>query len=90
MWRAFFLAIGAMLIIVGVECLLIDSATFASDHTEVVQVNNGWFQPPTTMEVSGGKVFRPKEWIPWSSLASGAVVLLYAFTLPRRWGAGAG
>ena len=89
-WRAFFLAVGAMLIIVGVECMLIDSATFASDRTEVVQVNNGWFQPATSMEVSTGKVFRPKEWIPWSSLASGAVVLLYAFTLPRRWGAGGG
>lgn len=90
MWRAFFLAIGAMLIIVGVECLLIDSATFASDHAEVVQVNNGWFQPATATEVGGGKVFRPKEWIPWSSLASGAIVLLYAFTLPQRWGNGGG
>lgn len=79
-----------MLIIVGVECLLIDSATFASDHTEVAQVNNGWYQPASAAEVRVGKVFRPKEWIPWSSLASGAVVLLYAFTLPRRWGAGGG
>ncbi len=89
-WRAFFFAIGAMLIIVGVECLLIDSATLASDRTEVVQVNQGWFQPPQTLEVSNGKVIRPSEWIPWSSLATGAVVLLYSFTLPRRWGATGG
>ena len=90
MWRAFFFAIGTMLIIVGVECLMIDSATLASDRTEVVQVNQGWFQPPKTMEVNNAKVIRPKEWIAWSSLASGAVILLYSFTLPRRWGAKAG
>lgn len=85
MWRAFFLAIGTMLIIVGVECLLIDSATFASDKQQV-EVSNGWLQPPQTPEVENEKVFRPKEWIPWSSLATGAIVLLYSFTLPKRWG----
>ncbi len=86
MWRAFFLAVGSMLIIVGLECLIIDSATLTAERTETVQVNNGWFQPPATMEVSKSQVFRPKEWIPWSSLASGAIVLLYSFTLPKRWG----
>jgi hypothetical protein len=90
MWRAFFFALGAMLIIIGIECLLIDSATLASDRTEVVQVDQGWFQPPQTVEVKRGTVIRPKEWIPWSSLATGAVILLYAFTLPRRWGAPGG
>lgn len=90
MWRAFFFAVGTMLIIVGVECLLIDSATLASDQTEVVQVPQGWFQPPKTMEIKKGTVIKPKEWIPWSSLATGAVVLLYSFTLPRRWGANGG
>ncbi len=79
-----------MLIIVGVECLLIDSATLASDRTEIVQVNNGWFQPARAMEMSNEHVVRPKEWIPWSALASGAIVLLYSFTLPRRWGQKAG
>lgn len=90
MWRAFFFAIGTMLIIVGVECLLIDSATLASEQTEVVQVDQGWFQPPKTVEVKKGTVIRPQEWIPWSSLATGAVVLIYSFTLPRRWGSQGG
>ncbi len=90
MWRSFFLAVGTMLIIVGVECLLIDSATLASERTETVQVNPGWFQPAQTLEVSNSRVIRPKEWIPWSSLATGAVVLLYSFTLPRRWGSSPG
>lgn len=75
------------MLIVGVECLLIDSATFAADGTETVQVSQGsWFGPPQTMQVSTGKTYQPAEWIPWSLIASGAVVVLYAMTLPRRWG----
>ena len=89
-WRAFFLAVGAMLIIVGIECLIIDSATLAAERSEVVQVDQGWFQPPKTVEVKKGTVIRPKEWIPWSAIATGAIVLLYSFTLPRRWGANGG
>ena len=74
-----------MLVIVGVECLLIDSATFVSDRAEVVPVSNGWFQQPTLVDTNNNTV-RPPEWIPWSLIASGAMVVLYAMTLPKRWG----
>ncbi|MBX3420630.1 MAG: hypothetical protein KF752_03645 [Pirellulaceae bacterium] len=84
MWRAFFFAVGTMLVIVGVECLVIDSATIVTDRNETVQVSNSWFQPPQTVQV-GTRVVRPPDWIPWSLIASGAVVILYALTLPRRW-----
>ena len=90
MWRAFFFAVGTMLVIVGVECLLIESATLASEKTEVVQVNQGWFQSPQSREMVANRVVKPAEWIPWSLLASGAIVLLYSFTLPNRWGSKAG
>ncbi|MCA9126366.1 MAG: hypothetical protein KDB22_04745 [Planctomycetales bacterium] len=77
-----------MLIIVGVECLLIDSATLASDASEKVQVTNstGWFQQPQVVQIKDSRVVKPAEWIPWSLIASGAVVVLYALTLPARWG----
>ncbi len=29
----------------------------------------------------GTRIFKPAEWMPWSCLACGAVVLLYALTL---------
>lgn len=86
-WRAFFFAVGAMMVIVGIECLMIDSATFASEGAETVQVNNSWFGPPETMQIASQKTIKPAEWIPWSLIASGAVVILYALTLPKRWGA---
>ena len=85
MWRAFFLAIGTMLIIVGIECLLIDSAVLAAVRPAPVQrVNQSWFQTPPAASVNQSRTVRPPKWIPWSLIASGAVVVLYAVTLPRR------
>ncbi len=87
MWRAFFLAVGTMLIILGIECLMIDSATLSGGQTETVAVSNTWLGPQNNIVIEPPKVVRPPEWIRWSLIASGSVVLLYAFTLPKRWGA---
>lgn len=84
MWRAFFFAVGAMLVIVGLECLMIESATIVTDQPQTVQVSNGWFQQPQAVQV-GTRTIRPPDWIPWSLIASGTVVVLYALSLPRRW-----
>jgi hypothetical protein len=76
-----------MLLIVGVECLLIDSATLSSNQAEAPQVNNvAWFESQPAQSVPSGRVVRPRDFHPWSLLASGAIVLLYSFTLPKRWG----
>ena len=88
MWRAFFFAVGTMLIIVGIECLLIHSATLSGGQTEAVSVSNTWFGPQQMTVIEPQRVVQPPEWIRWSLIASGAVVLLYAMTLPRRWGGG--
>jgi len=32
----------------------------------------------------GPKSFKPPEWAPWSLLSSGAIVILYSFTIPKR------
>lgn len=86
-WRAFFFAVGIMLLIVGVELMFVDSATLGSPKTETVQVSNGWFQQPQSVQVAnGGRVINPPEWMPWSFVFTGAVVVLYSFTLPVRWG----
>lgn len=84
MWRAFFLAIGTMLVILGVECLVIDSATLAAEQQMAMPQGPAWFNPEPMLDPS--RVIRPPEWIPWSLLASGAIILLYAMTLPKRFG----
>ncbi len=86
MWRAFFLAVGAMLIIVGIETLLIDSATiYAASESSA----SNFIDPSGTPAVKT-KVVQPDEWLPWTSMSIGAIVVLYAFTLPQRWNRGGG
>ncbi|MBI1246562.1 hypothetical protein GC197_01815 [bacterium] len=64
MWRSLFLAIGITLIIVGCECLVVDTATVAGD--------------------GGPRPFTPPDWAPWSMISSGAIIILYSFTIPKR------
>jgi hypothetical protein len=35
---------------------------------------------------SGGEVV-PPDWAPWSLMSTGAVVMLYSYTLPKKLGA---
>jgi len=86
MWRAFFSAVGIVLVILGVECLLIDSAVLAAgvvDDPMSMQQNSMFGGQLANMQ---SRVFKPAEWIPWSLLASGAVVLIYSISLRRANG----
>ncbi len=75
------------MLILGIECLLIDTATLASGVVdEPSQVTAGIYGAASPLNAT--RIFRPAEWMPWSFLACGAVVLLYALTLNRRWGEG--
>ena len=86
MWRAFFCAIGIVLIIIGIECLLIDSALLVAgvidDPTaNMTQQASSLFSAPTPQ--TADRVFKPSESCPWSLLASGAIVLRYSISLRR-------
>jgi len=86
MWRAFFCAVGIVLIIIGIECLLIDSAVLVAGvmddpSTQRQQQTGGLFSSP--IQATSDRVFRPSEWFPWSMLASVAIVLLYSISLKR-------
>lgn len=85
MWRSFFLAVGIMLIILGLECLMIDSATVYAAG----DANASDFIDPRAVP-AGKRILQPAEWMPWTLLSTGAIVVLYAITLPRRWGGGGG
>jgi hypothetical protein len=80
MMRAFFAAVGIFLIIIGVECLLLDSAVFVAGVVdEPVQSNGGLFSAP--QPVNTNRIFKPSEWFPWSLIACGSIVLLYSVSL---------
>ena len=81
MRRAFFIAVGVMAIIVGLECLVIDSANVYSAK----QTDASSFLAPSGSPSLNTRVWRPKEWIPWAALSVGTITVLYAFTLPKRF-----
>ncbi len=82
MWRSFFMALGIMAVIIGAESLIIDNANlYAAGEAEPAS-----FMNPGSAPSSSTRVWTPGEAFPWVLLALGAVVILYAITLPRRWG----
>jgi hypothetical protein len=79
MWRSLFLAIGVILVLVGVQCLGV--AQFTLKIRE---------EAPASTFLDGGvklgaqRVITPPPWAPWSLMSTGIVVCLYSFTLPKR------
>jgi len=73
MWRSFFLAIGAYCCLLGVEALAVEKAVLK--------------QVPGSVLASTREVI-PPDWAPSSLLGTGAVVVLYSFTVPQRVGGG--
>jgi len=80
MWRSFFLSIGIFLCILGVECLAVDQFVLKLRDPPPASANP--FRKDDDA-VGPQKVLRPPEWAPWSLLATGAITMIYSFTLPR-------
>ncbi len=81
MWRAFFIALGIMAIIIGFESLLIESANFYSDRGSSAKE----FLNPANIAGQSTVTWEPKEWFPWLVLSLGSLIVIYAFTLPKRF-----
>jgi hypothetical protein len=82
MWRPFFVGLGLAMAIAGVQCMVVDSATFASTPAQPAPSSGSLFggsQP----NLAPAQTFRPKEWMPWGLIFSGAVVILYSRKLNR-------
>jgi hypothetical protein len=79
MWRAFFLAIGFFLMLIGMQCLAVERVVLKV-HDDPAPVSPFDFDPGA----GAAKEVVPPPWAPWSLLSSGAVMCLYSFTIPRR------
>lgn len=98
MWRPIFLALGAGLLMLGIESLALDHAVVAPDsmlgkrfheeRVEVVRDEYGFEVGTKKVKVPVTKTVSPPEWAPWSMMSSGAVILLYSLAL--RYGGGGG
>ena len=81
MWKSFFLAVGIMMCIVGVECMLIERATLTDS---AALTHNVSMSPDAGRPMVVNKDVVPPEWAPWSLMSTGVVVIIYSFTLARR------
>jgi len=82
MWRSIFFALGITLCILGIECLVIDEAVLA----ESVAPSAPIISAEGAINPSGlQREIKTQEWMPWTFLMAGSVVILYTFTLPRRF-----
>jgi hypothetical protein len=83
MWRAFFLAVGISLCILGAECLAVERFEMAPEQymADAATPATLFGSPPGSM--GAGRDIEPPEWAPWSFLSAGAVIILYALTINR-------
>lgn len=92
MWKAISLALGIALIIVGTQLFFVDELEVRriGNPTDTSAVmpnapyqNASWGSPLMESE-SRTFLYRPHDWIPWSLLAVGSVIVIYTFTLTSR------
>ncbi len=81
MWRACFLAAGITLVIVGVECLGVETINLKTRDDPAPAA----FPLDTPATTGPLKKVTPPEWAPWSLISTGVVVCLYSFTIPARF-----
>ncbi|MCD0459379.1 hypothetical protein [Roseiconus lacunae] len=81
MWRAFFIALGIMAIIIGFESLIIESADFYSNRGSSPK----GLLDPSSIPGQTTTTWKPKEWFPWLVLSVGSLIVIYSFTLPKRF-----
>jgi hypothetical protein len=80
MWRAFFLGIGVFLIVLGAESLAVDTFHLRL-HGDPPPKTSPW---DNEVKQAPQRTLTPPPWAPYSLMATGAVVCLYSFTIPRR------
>ena len=80
MWRAFFLAVGISLVIIGAQCLIVERVVLANSPNAQTQSESLF----SDQSAGQSKDITPPDWAPWSLMAAGAVVMIYSFTIPKR------
>ena len=85
MWRAFFMAVGINLLIIGAQFLVVEKVIISkpSDRVAKQQELTGanYYNASYGTQLSGTaqkrKTFKPKDWMPWGLLAAGTIIVIY-------------
>lgn len=77
MIRSLFLALGLYCFLLGLECLFVEKAVLVASGGPLGRAVANQVAP-------GAREFIPADWAPWSLMSTGAVVMLYTITLPKK------
>ena len=83
MWRAFFLAAGTFLILLGLQCLGVQKFILKA-REPVLEQQQTFVWRAQTPQLGPNKELIPPPWAPWSLMSTGAVICLYSFSIPNR------
>lgn len=85
MWRAFVMAIGIFLCIIGGECMVVDRVVIAKDVPDKNYTTTDELSAWTTgiNAAPARRVFVPPEWAPWGLLSAGVLTVLYGGAMPK-------
>jgi hypothetical protein len=81
MWRSIFIALGIFLCLLGGEFLACDHLVLRSAIREPQPAESAFRSASYNQQVAAPierKIYVPKDWMPWTLLASGVVVLMYS------------
>jgi hypothetical protein len=80
MWRTLFMAFGVFVILLGAQCLVVEKFVFKSGPP---RVQTNWAGQSQTVAAPRRQI-APTEWAPFSLMAGGSVVWLYAISISSR------
>mgnify|MGYP006900794104 CR=1 FL=1 len=84
MWRSFFLAIGATLLLFGLQGMALEKVVLRMKGDPPPKASP-WDNEP---KVAPSVELKPPPWAPYSLLSSGVITCLYSFTLPKKFKGG--
>lgn len=84
MFRSIALAVGMTMLIIGLELFFVERVVWAGDERPIPTAQTSGFADERQSYASKGQDFVPPDWMPWSLMSVGSVVILYSFTIPRR------
>lgn len=94
MWKALSLALGITLIVLGAELFFVDELEIrkvrGGGNDSQATANAGPFQTASFGNITNAEskaktvLYKPADWMPWSFLAGGTIIVIYTFTLTSR------
>ena len=98
MFRSILMAVGIFLLILGGESLIVDKVVITESRRISKMIDGNRYSNSNPFQNAGyqqqnyygqsvasgpRKSYQTKDWMPWSLLAAGSIIVLYTYSLPK-------